>query len=157
MNREIKEYLNTIIEEIGNTTIADYNLDIFNEFEDFDLINFHLLNKHIFENGNIDLFVGIPEEDYRENFFQSIFYSVTVVKLFQNYCAYHDTLPELKENDIIFTKNRIYKYLGTSGDKMILGFRFPKNNEKNSHTEVSRGIFTKLDPNFDFQKRRTIE
>jgi hypothetical protein len=157
MNSEIKEYIKAVIDEIENTTIADYNLDIFDELEYFDLINFHLLNKHILENGKIDLFIGIPEADYRENFFESIFYSVTVVKLFQNYCAYQDTPPELKANDIIFTKNRIYKYLGSRNNKMILRYKFPNQNELNSECEVARGIFTKLDPNFDFQKRRTVE
>ena len=157
MNSEIRNYIRAVIDEVENTTISDYNLDTFDELEDFDLINFHLLNKHILENENIDLFVGIPEEDYRENFFESIFYSVTVVKLFQNYCTYQNTLPELKTNDIIFTKNRIYKYLGTRNNKMILGFKFPKKNEKNSLSEIPKGIFTKLDPNFDFQKRRTVE
>ena len=47
MNTEIKEYINAIINEIENSTIADYNLETFDELEDFDLINFHLLNKHI--------------------------------------------------------------------------------------------------------------
>ncbi|MEO9257927.1 MAG: hypothetical protein ABI207_06070, partial [Crocinitomicaceae bacterium] len=157
INIEIKNYINAVIDEVENTTISDYNLDTFDELEDFDLINFHLLNKHILENANTDLFIGIPEVDYRENFFESIFYSVTVVKLFQNYCAYQETLPELKGNDIIFTNNRIYKYLGIRNNKMILRFKFPKKNEKNSECEVPRGIFTKLDHNFDFQKHRTVE
>lgn len=157
MNIEISNYINAIIDEIGNTTIADYHLDIFDELEYFDLINFHLLNKHILENGSTDLFIGIPEEEYRDNFFETIFYSVTVVKLFQNYCTYQNNIPELNVNDIIFTKHRIYKYLGARNNKMVLTFKFPKKNEKNSVCEIPKGIFTKLDPNFDFQKQRTLE
>lgn len=157
MNNEIGKYLGEIVTEVENTTISDYNLDVFKSFEDFDLINFHVLNKHILENGNRDLFIGIPEENYRENFFESVFYAVTLVKLFQNYCSYKQAFPELKSNDIIFTRNRIYKYLGTRDGRMIVEYKFPKKNEKNSHSEIPKGIYTKLDETFDFQKRVTVQ
>lgn len=157
MSKEIKNYIKSVIEEIGNSTISDYNLDSFDDFERFDLINFHILNRHILENGQIDLFVGIPEEDYRVNFFESIFYSIVLVKLFQNYCSYQATTPQLAANDIIFFNNKIYKYLGGDINTMYLEKKFPAKNERNSVFPAPRAIYTKLDQSFDFQKRKTVE
>lgn len=157
MNQEIKNYIKSVIEEIGNSTISDYNLDSFDDFEGFDLINFHILNRHILENGQTDLFIGIPEEDYRENFFESIFYGIVIVKLFQNYCSYQATTPQLVANDIIFFNNKIYKYLGGDLKTMYLEKKFPAKNERNSVFPAPRAIYTKLDQSFDFQKRKTVE
>lgn len=157
MKEDLKQYITNIIEEIKHSSIEDYNLEAFNDFKNFDFINFHLLNKHIFENGNEDLFIGIPEDDYREHFFKSIFYAVVSVKLFQNYCAYTHTYPALVVNDIIFTRKKIYKYLGITGNYMNLAPKFPAKNQKDAVIQVPKGVYTKLNQEFDFQKRKTVE
>lgn len=157
MKKELKQYIHNIIEEIKHSSIDDYNLEAFNDFGKFDFINFHLLNKHIFENGNGDLFIGIPEEDYREHFFESIFYAVVLVKLFQNYCTYTQTNPTLVTNDIIFTRKKIYKYLGATGNQMNLVPKFPAKNQRDAIMQVPKGVYTKLNQEFDFQRRKTVE
>lgn len=157
MKIELQKYITSIIDEIKHSSIEDFNLKAFNDFKNFDFINFHLLNKHIFENGKEDLFIGIPEDDYREHFFKSIFYAVVSVKLFQNYCAYTYSNPELVTNDIIFTRKKIYKYLGTTGNYMNLVPKFPTRNQKDAIVQVPKGVFTKLNQEFDFKKRKTVE
>lgn len=157
MNEEIKKYIGAVYDEIKITTLSDYNLTSYKTPSKFDDINFHLLNKHILDNSDVDFFIGIPEEDYRENFFETVFYGVTLVKLFQNYCSYTKDVPQLKSGDIIYTNKRIYEYLGGSYGMMNLKLKFPAPNERNSIIQKNKGIFTKLNNDFDFKKRRTVE
>ncbi len=157
MNKEIRTYIRSVIDEIENSSIADYNLECFDDFEGFDLLNFHILNRHILANDETDLFIGIPEEDYRENFFESVFYGVSLVKLFQNYFTYKKAEPAIKAGDIIFSNNRIYEYLGNSYGMMNLRLKFPASNERNAIIQKNRGIYTKLNDKFDFKRRRTVE
>lgn len=157
MNSGVKNYIDSIFREIKSATIADYNLDAFKGFKNFDYINFHLLNKHIFKNETEDFFIGIPKDDYKEHFFESIFYAVVSVKLFQNYCAYKHTNPSLTTNDIIFTRKKIYKYLGATDNYMNLVPKFPAKNQKDAIIQVPKGVFTKLNQEFDFQKWKTVE
>jgi hypothetical protein len=156
MKNELKQYIARVIEEVKNSSIKDYNLEAFNSFESFDFINFHLLNKHIFENGTEDLFIGIPEDDYREHFFESIFYAVSLVKLFQNYCSYQQEEPVLRTGDVIFSKGRLYTFLGKQGNQILARPKFDNNNS-NTIKYLNGTIATKLDSGFDFQTRKTVE
>ncbi|MCO5287300.1 MAG: hypothetical protein M9898_12885 [Chitinophagaceae bacterium] len=154
---KIRQYIQNVVDEIKHSSVEDFNIKAFNDFKYFDFINFHLLNKHIFENGKEDLFIAIPEFDYRVHSLESIFYAVVLVKLFQNYCAYTNTNPELFTKDIIFTRGKIYKYLGVTGNYMNLAPKFPAKNQKNAVIQVPKGVYTKLNQEFDYQKRKTVQ
>ncbi|WP_018611584.1 hypothetical protein [Segetibacter koreensis] len=157
MNIKIKQYIDQISGEIQHETFADYYIENIHELSAFDKINFHLLNKHILQNGESDFFIGIPEEDFREHFFDSVFYAVSLMKLFQNFCTYQKKEPQLATGDIIYTNGRIYQYLGNTYGMMNLKLKFPGKNERDAYIQKKPGIYTKLDQEFDFQKRVTIE
>lgn len=156
MKEGLKLYINNILEEIRHSTISDYNLDAFSNFGKFDFINFHLLNKHIFENKSEDLFIGVPEDNYREHFFESIFYAVALVKLFQNYCSYQKEEPILKTGDVFYSKGKIYTFLGKQNNQILARPKFD-NTQSNTVKYLNGAIITKLDSTFDFQKRKTVE
>lgn len=156
MDKELKQYIHSIIKEVKHSSIDDYNLEAFSSFEKFDFINFHLLNKHIFENGNKDLFIGFPQHDFREHFFESIFYAVSLVKLFQNYCSYKREEPLLQTGDVIFSNKKIFTYLGKQGNQILVRQKFG-NDKTNTIHYLKEAFAIKLDSAFDFQKRKTVE
>src|ERR1700744_4659560 len=131
MNEALTHYLGHIVEEVKQHSVAGFNLAAFDNFSSFDLVNFHLLYHHILKNGKEDLFIRMPETEFGEHFYQSIFYAVVGVKLFQNYCTYKETAPVLAVNDILYRNNRLYKYLGRSGKQLKVAPRFPDKNQKN--------------------------
>src|ERR1700678_891411 len=114
----IKDYVASIHEEAKTSILNDFDISSKREFTPFDYINFHIINKHILEDNSEDLFIGIPEDDIRDNFFESVFYSVALIKLFQNYCTYKLNQPELNLGDIIYAKDQIFTYKGASKDKI---------------------------------------
>ena len=84
MKSKVRAYIENLTQEVTTSIQKDYDLSAY-AFSSFDYINFHLINDFILSEGKQDLFIGIPEDEYRENFFDSILYSVSLIKYFQNY------------------------------------------------------------------------
>lgn len=89
MSIEIKNYLNEIYSEVKECYSDEINLkeDDFKKYSVFDFVNFHLIYQHILNDktNKKDFFISIPEDEYRENFFASIFNSIVLIKLYQNF------------------------------------------------------------------------
>ena len=86
----LKSYIDRLTEEVKSNIQNDFNLNnvAFKNFSSFDYINFHLIYKYILNEDKEDFFISIPEDQYRPNFFASIFQSLVLIKLFQNYFYY---------------------------------------------------------------------
>lgn len=154
----IKEYVEAVNNEAKTSILNDFDISNKRDFTPFDYINFHIVNKHILEDNSEDLFIGIPEDHIRDNFFDSVFYSVALIKLFQNYCTYKLNQPELNLGDIIFAKDQIFTYKGLSNNKIKVEPMFPKPNQKGcDFVELPAGIYTKLSKEFDYKKSKTIK
>ena len=106
MVNKIKDYLDLIHSEIQECYADEINLreTDFEKYNIFDFANFHLIYQYIL-NDNFeknDLFISIPEDEYRENFFTSIFHSIVLIKLFQSFFNYEkNNLPILNNGDLI--------------------------------------------------------
>jgi len=157
MNEALTHYLGHIVGEAKKSSVADFNLAAFDAFSSFDLVNFHLLYRHILENGKDDFFIRMPETEFGEHFYESIFYAVVSVKLFQNFCAYKEAAPALVVDDILYRGNRLYRYLGRSDNRLKVAPLFPDKNQKDAVLELPAGVFTKLNPRFDYRKEVTIK
>ena len=87
MKLQIQSYLNQIDSELQECYSDEINLreTDFEKYSIFDFVNFHLIYQHILndKSNKNDLFISIPEDEYRENFFASIFNSIVLIKLFQ--------------------------------------------------------------------------
>lgn len=153
----IKRYIDALSQEAKASIDSDFDLGKDLHFKSFDYINFLIINKHILEDNSEDLFIGIPENDFRENFFNSVFYSVALIKIYQNYCTHKENLPTLQHGDLLFTKNEIYIYKGRENDIIKAAPKFPKPNLIGGCVEFKKGIYTKLSKEFDYKKRKTIE
>lgn len=157
MLAKIEDYITAIFKEAKFSITNDFDISDQKGFTAFDYINFHIINKHILEEKSDDLFIGIPEDDYGASFFESIFYSVALIKLYQNFCAYKLNQPELNFDDIIYTNGQIYTYKGSTVNTIRIQLKFPKPNQKESYFEIPQGIYTKLSKEFDYRKSKTIE
>ena len=147
-------YTSEVTEEVKSNIQNDFNFNnvAFMDFSSFDFINFYLIYKYILNEEKEDFFISIPEDEYRPNFFASIFHSLVLIKLFQNYFYYNNNKPILQTNDIVYGKiggeNRILIVKGVGPDKLRVNYKFPVKKEKlASNTEITFKNHTKINPN----------
>jgi hypothetical protein len=150
----MREYIITLTTEVKSNIQNDFNLKniAFKNFSSFDFINFHLIYKYILNEEKEDLFISIPEDEYRPNFFASIFHSLVLIKLFQNYFYHTKHKPILKTNDLVYGKlsgkNRIFIIKGVGPDILRINLRFPLKNENGAaNTQIPFKNQTKINPN----------
>lgn len=156
MKEQIKNYLDNIFSEIQEKYSVEINLREadFEKYSVFDFVNFHLIYQYILEDtsNKKDFFISIPEDEYRENFFASIFHSIVLIKLYQNFFNYESSLPTLKTGDLIYKKHnkkhRIFIVKDIYEEQIKINFRFPKRNEIGIYDFFFYNQnFTKLNPN----------
>lgn len=150
----LKSYINGLTEEVKSNIQNDFNLNnvAFKNFSSFDFINFYLIYKYILNEDKEDFFISIPEDDYRPNFFASIFQSLVLIKLFQNYFYHNNHKPILRTNDLVYGKigkeNRILIIKGVGPDTLRIHLKFPKKNENGAvNTLIPFKNQTKINPN----------
>ena len=165
MQQHIKTYLSTLSEEIKNKINADFNLEIslFANFQTFDYVNFFLIYNYIIDDNpdKKDFFIGVPEKEFRPNFFSSILHSLTLVKLYQNFFNYQKTIPILDCGDLIYTKrnneSRILEVRNIIGEQVYFNIKHQRRNEIGIQDFLlNKNIFTKLNPNF-VENKNTVE
>lgn len=154
MKNRIKNYIEQAhLEVLSNiSNLFDMQKNHFTKFCTFDLVNFHLISQYILDENKKDFFISIPEDEYRPNFFASIFHSIVLIKLYQNYFNYENTAPELTKGDLIYRKynreHRIFIVKDTFSEQIRINFRFPKKNEIGIRDfQFDKPHFTKLNPN----------
>lgn len=156
MKLQIQNYLNQIYSEIQECYLGEINFleTDFEKYSIFDFVNFHLIYNYILndKSNKKDFFISIPEDEYRENFFASIFHSIVLIKLFQNYFYYEKTNTVINNGDLIYKKyrgeHRIFKVRKTSDEKIWVNYKFPKKNELGiNDIPFDKENFTKLNPN----------
>ncbi|MBI1308112.1 MAG: hypothetical protein GC181_16020 [Bacteroidetes bacterium] len=152
MKLQIQNYLIQIDSEIQECYWDEINLreTDFEKYSIFDFVNFHLIYQHILndKSNKNDFFISIPEDVYRENFFASIFNSIVLIKLFQNFFNLEKKKPSLETGDLIYseTKKRVYKVIGKTVRGLRLKYQFPKRNEKGVEISISGHKFYKINP-----------
>lgn len=156
MKSKVRAYIENLTQEVTAAIQRDYDLSAYN-FNSFDYINFHLINNFILSESNQDLFIGIPEEEFRENFFESILYSVSLIKYFQNYCGQEEQAYTYEKDDLILTKKDIYKFNSFKGNKIYASKKFPNKSEKDAHWEIDRLKYPVLLKEFRYQPRVSAE
>ena len=156
MKSKVKTYIDNLTQDVKASIQKDYDL-IDYDFKSFDYINFYLINNFILKEGHEDLFIGIPEDEYRESFFESILYSVSLIKYFQNYCGQEEQLHTYVGGDLILTKRDIYKFICFIGKKIKATKLFPSKDEKNAVWEIERLKYPVLLKNFKYQPRVSAE
>lgn len=156
MKKQIKDYLYLIHSEIQECYADEINLreTDFEKYSIFDFVNFHLIYQYILDDNTEknDFFISIPEDEYRENFFTSVFHSIVLIKLYQNFFNYEKQTPTLDNNNLIYKKHnrehRIFIVKSNYNEKVKINFRFPKKNELGiSDFFFDKPNFTKLNPN----------
>jgi hypothetical protein len=156
MKLQIQNYLSQIYSEIQECYSDEINLleADFEKYRIFDFVNFHLIYQYVLNDisNKNDFFISIPENEYRENFFGSIFHSIVLIKLYQNFFNYEKTYPVLNNGDLIYKKHRkehrIFKVRCTYDGKVWVNYKFPKKNELGiSDFFFNKENFTKLNPN----------
>lgn len=152
MNLKIQDYLNQLNAEIQECYSDEINLQEsdFEKYSTFDFVNFHLIYQYILNDAfeKIDFFIAIPENEYRENFYASIFHSIVLIKLYQNFFN-ERTNPIIKRGDLVYShkKNRVYQVKRKSPSGLTLKYQFPKKNEKGATVSISGHKFYKINPN----------
>lgn len=153
MKLQIQNYLNQIDSEIQECYSDEINLreTDFEKYSIFDFVNFHLIYQYVLNDNynKNDLFISIPEDEYRENFFASIFNSIVLIKLYQNFFNLEKANPPLEIGDLIYseTKKRVYRVIGKTDKGLRLKYQFPKSNEKGAEISISGHKFYKINPN----------
>lgn len=153
MKLQIKNYLNQIYSEIQECYSNEINLreTDFEKYSIFDFVNFHLIYQYVLNDtsNKNDFFISIPEDEYRETFFASIFNSIVLIKLYQNFFNLEKTNPPLEIGDLVYSeiKNRVYKVIGKTDKGLRLKYQFPKRNEKGAEITISGHKFYKINPN----------
>lgn len=156
MELQIKNYLNEIYSEIQECYSDEINLreTDFEKYSIFDFVNFHLIYQYILndKSNKNDFFISIPEYEYRENFFASIFHSIVLIKLYQNFFNYVNAIPELIKGDLIYSKyrgeHRVLVIKSILKNSIKTNLKFPKKNEKGIYDfSLNEQHFTKLNPN----------
>src|SRR5690606_9423384 len=122
----------------------------FEKYSIFDFVNFHLIYQYVLNDtsNKKDFFISITENEYRENFFASIFNSITLIKLYQNF--FNERANPLNEiGDLIYShkKNRVYQVINKSLSGLTLKYQFPKKNERGATISISGHKFYKINPN----------
>src|SRR5690606_8123844 len=150
---QIKNYLNEIYAEIQKGYSEEINLreTEFKKFSIFDFVNFHLIYQYILnDNSNKnDFFISIPEDEYRENFFASIFHSIVLIKLYQNYFSYEKINTPIENRDLVYssTRKRVFRVLGKGSKGVKVEHRFPVKKERGNSFIISGHKFYKINPN----------
>lgn len=125
----LKAYIDSLAKEVKTNINNDFNNLAFKDFSSFDFINFYLIYKYILNEEKDDFFISIPEDEYRPNFFASIFHSLVLIKLYQNYFYHTKHKPILQTNDLVYgkikNKNRILIIKGVGPDKLRVNYKFP--------------------------------
>lgn len=156
MKLQIQNYLNQIDSEIQECYSDEINLreTDFEKYSIFDFVNFHLIYQYILKGtlNKYDFFIGISEDKYRENFFASIFHSIVLIKLYQNFFNYENATPELNKGDLIYSRYRgEYRVLVVKSifeNSIKTNYRFPKKNENGiNNFPLTKQHYTKLNPN----------
>lgn len=153
MKLQIQNYLNQIYSEIQDCYLDEINLRDadFEKYSIFDFVNFHLIYQHILndKSNKNDFFISIPEDEYRENFFASIFNSIVLIKLYQNYFNYEKTNPPIKNGDLVYShrRKRVFEILGKSPSGLTVKYRFPKKKDGLGSFTISGHKFYKINPN----------
>lgn len=156
MKLQIHSYLKQIYSEIEEFYLGEINFreTDFERYSIFDFVNFHMIYSYILndESNKNDFFISIPEDEYRDNFFASIFHSIVLIKLYQNFFYYEKTNPVLNIGDLIYKKyrgeHRIFKVGRISDEKVWVNYKFPKRNEIGINAfPFDKENFTKLNPN----------
>jgi hypothetical protein len=162
---KIKTYLLLLSEEVKSKIKNDFNLDesLFDDYQIFDFVNFYLIRDYILNDdvNKNDLFIEIPEKEFRPNFFSSILHSLTLTKLYQNYFNYQKAIPDLAENDLIYTiRNKEYRIMRVTRkteEQLSLNYKFPRKNEIGIYDfPLKKSIFTKLNPNL-VENKNTVK
>lgn len=153
MKLQIQNYLNQIDSEIQECYSDEINLreTDFEKYSIFDFVNFHLIYQYVLNDNynKFDFFISIPEDEYRENFFASIFNSIVLIKLYQNFFNLEKANPPLEIGDLIYseTKKRVYRVIGKTDKGLRLKYQFPKSNEKGAEISIIGHKFYKINPN----------
>ncbi len=156
MKEQIQKYLNLLNSEIQEYYSDTINLQEaeFEKYSTFDFVNFHLIYQYILNDtsNKKDFFISIPEDEYRANFFTSIFTSIVLIKLFQNFFNYEKTNPPIEVGDLIYSekKKRVYQVKGKSTQGLSLLYKFPKKNEIGASISISGHKFYKINPKFTY-------
>lgn len=153
MEVKIQEYLQRLkYEVLEKTQVFNFDQEQFESFTTFDFVNFYLIYSYVIEDKRKeDFFLSIPEDDDRENFFTSIFHSIVLIKLYQNYFNYEKLNPEIKKGNLIYTKYgkgfRVCEIKSTVNN-IIINLKFPKKNEKSiQNFRLKKGkAYTKINP-----------
>ena len=160
MVNKIKDYLDLIHSEIQQCYADEINLreTDFEKYNIFDFANFHLIYQYIL-NDNFeknDLFISIPEDEYRENFFTSIFHSIVLIKLYQNYFNYEKSNPPLDKNDLVYShsRKRVFQVIRKTPSGLTLKYKFPKKSEGDGNFTISGHKFYKINPNLSNRKKK---
>ncbi|MDR3218513.1 MAG: hypothetical protein LBU22_05955 [Dysgonamonadaceae bacterium] len=165
MREYIKKYLSILGKEIKDKIKTDINLDkpLFADFQIFDFVNFYLIREYILNDKSEkkDFFIGIPEKEFRQNFFNSILNSLTIIKLYQNFFNYKKTTPALNVNDLIYTKrnkeSRILEVKKIVDKQIYLNYKYKRKNEDGiCDFPLTKNIFTKLNPNL-VENKNTVK
>lgn len=151
MKEQIKNYLDLVNCEIKKSYTDEINFEqaAFEYYSVFDFVNFHIVYQYILnDKTKQDFFISIPEDDYRDNFFNSIFQSLVYIKLYQNYFQYEKTIPLIVQGDLVYSKlrKRVFKVLGKGPSEVKVEYRFPKGNEKGNNFTIKGHKFTKINP-----------
>ncbi len=153
MKKQIKNYLDLVHSEIQECYIDEINLreTDFEKYNIFDFTNFHLIYQYILNDNyeKSDFFISIPEDEYRENFFTSIFHSIVLIKLYQNYFNYEKINPLIESNDLVYShgRKRVFQVLRKSPLGLTVRHKFPKKNEQGANFTISGHKFYKINPN----------
>lgn len=153
MELQIKNYLNEIYSEMQECYSGEINLreTDFAKYSKFDFVNFHLIYQYILNDSSNknDFFIGIPEDEYRANFFASIFHSIVLIKLYQNYFSYEKINPPIENSDLVYssTRKRVFRVLGKGLKGVKVEHRFPVKKERGNNFIISGHKFYKINPN----------
>ena len=153
MKKQIKDYLDLIHSEIREYYVDEINLreTDFEKYNIFDFANFHLIYQYILDDNSEknDFFISIPEDEYRENFFSSVFHSIVLIKLYQNYFNYEKINPPIDGGDLVYShsRKRVFQVLRKSPSGLTLKYKFPKKSEGDGNFTISGHKFYKINPN----------
>jgi len=147
-------YISEVTKEVKSNIQNDFNFNnvAFKDFSSFDFINFYLIYKYILNEEKEDFFISIPEDEYRPKFFSSIFHSLVLIKLFQNYFYHKRHRPILKTNDLVYGKigreNRILVIKAVGSEELRVNYKFPVGKETLAeNTTITFKNQTKINPN----------
>ena len=163
MKSKIQKYLHRIKNEIQEKTkVFNFDQIQFEEFTTFDYVNFYLIYYYIFEDRKrMIFFLSIPEDDGRENFYTSIFHSVVLIKLYQNYFNSKKVKTQLEKGDLIYTKYRkgfrVCEIKGVVNETIFINLKFPTKSEKgiyNFKLNINKP-YTKINPSIKNNKNTT--